>query len=114
MLRSKPDKAAPRKIAGRDIPPGTKIVTYVSRGMEAMRGFDIFMKAAKKLYERRSDVLFVVVGSDRICYGGDSRFNRELDRLMPQLNETVRSFRALADLLARNPEALIKGRNPKE
>ena len=47
-------------------------------------------------------------------YGGDSRFNRELDRLMPQLNETVRSFRALADLLARNPEALIKGRNPKE
>jgi paraquat-inducible protein B len=46
-------------------------------------------------------------------YGGDSRFNRELDRLMPQLNETVRSFRALADLLARNPEALIKGR-PKE
>src|SRR6185437_1484310 len=47
-------------------------------------------------------------------YGGDSRFNRELDRLMPQLNEAVRSFLALADLLARNPEALIKGRNPTE
>ena len=43
-------------------------------------------------------------------YGGDSRFNRELDRLMPQLNEAVRSFRALADLLSRHPEALIKGR----
>jgi glycosyltransferase involved in cell wall biosynthesis len=70
----KPDKTAPRRLAGRDIPPGTKIVTYVSRGMEAMRGFDLFMKAAKKLYERRTDVLFVVVGSDRICYGGDSRF----------------------------------------
>ena len=44
-------------------------------------------------------------------YGGDSRFNRELDRLMPQLNEAVRSFRALADLLSRHPEALIKGRS---
>jgi len=43
-------------------------------------------------------------------YGGDSRFNRELDRLMPQLNEAVRSFRALADLLSRHPEALIQGR----
>jgi len=43
-------------------------------------------------------------------YGGDSRFNREIDRLMPQLNEAVRSFRALADLLSRHPEALIQGR----
>ena len=46
-------------------------------------------------------------------YGGDSRFLRELDRLMPQLNETVRSFRALADLLSRHPEALIQGRTNK-
>jgi len=46
-------------------------------------------------------------------YGGNSRFNRELDRLMPQLNETVRSFRALADLLSRHPEALIQGRTNK-
>jgi paraquat-inducible protein B len=29
---------------------------------------------------------------------------------LPQLNDTVRSFRALADLLSRHPEALIKGR----
>ncbi|MBV8393241.1 MAG: MCE family protein [Alphaproteobacteria bacterium] len=43
-------------------------------------------------------------------YGGDSRFGRELDRLIPQLNDAVRSFRALADLLSRHPEALIRGR----
>ena len=36
-----------------------------------MRGFDIFMKVAKLLCERRRDVLFVVVGDDRICYGGN-------------------------------------------
>jgi paraquat-inducible protein B len=43
-------------------------------------------------------------------YGDDSRFRRDVDRLMPQLTDTVRSVRALADLLSRHPEALIRGR----
>jgi paraquat-inducible protein B len=43
-------------------------------------------------------------------YGDNTEFNRELDRLLVQLNDAVRSIRALADLLARHPEALIKGR----
>ena len=69
-----PDPAAPRRIGYRDIPAGTRIVTYVSRGMESMRGFDIFMRVAKRLCDRRSDVLFVVVGQDRVCYGGDDKY----------------------------------------
>jgi glycosyltransferase involved in cell wall biosynthesis len=64
----------PRRIGDRVIPEGTRIVTYVSRGMESIRGFDIFMKAAKRIYQRRGDVLFFVVGEDRICYGGDEEF----------------------------------------
>jgi len=51
-----------------------------------------------------------LTGSANAAYGNDSKFSRELDRLLPQLNETARAFRALADLLARHPEALIKGR----
>ncbi len=51
-----------------------------------------------------------LAGSLNNAYGQESRFSRELDRLLPQLNEMTRSFRALADLLARHPEALIKGR----
>jgi paraquat-inducible protein B len=43
-------------------------------------------------------------------YGDNTKFNRDLDRLMVQANDAVRSIRALADLLARHPEALIKGR----
>jgi len=43
-------------------------------------------------------------------YGDQSKFHRDIDRLMPQLTETARSIRALSDLLARHPEALIKGR----
>jgi paraquat-inducible protein B len=43
-------------------------------------------------------------------YGDNTQFNRDLQRLMAQLTDAVRSIRSLADLLARNPEALIKGR----
>src|SRR5262249_2935677 len=46
----------------------------VSRGLESMRGFDIFMQAAKRLCERRRDVVFAVVGDDKDHYGGDSEF----------------------------------------
>ncbi|AMV38240.1 glycosyltransferase [Planctomyces sp. SH-PL62] len=63
----------PRAINGRAVPPGTRIVTYVSRGFESMRGFDVFMKVARRVYLERPDVLFVVVGSDRVAYGGDMR-----------------------------------------
>ncbi|MBY0587869.1 glycosyltransferase [bacterium] len=60
-------------LGGQTLPKGKKIVTYVSRGFESMRGFDIFMKIAKRIYQDRSDVHFVCVGSDRVCYGGDNR-----------------------------------------
>ena len=43
-------------------------------------------------------------------YGENTQFNRDLGRLMVQLNEAMKArFRALADLLARDPQALIKG-----
>lgn len=63
----------PRRIGDRTISDSTRVVTYVSRGFESMRGFDIFMKTAKRIYEAYPDVLFVVVGSDRVCYGGDEK-----------------------------------------
>jgi paraquat-inducible protein B len=43
-------------------------------------------------------------------YGDNTKFNRDLDRLLAQTTDAVRSMRALADLLARHPEALVKGR----
>jgi glycosyltransferase involved in cell wall biosynthesis len=70
----KPDAQPNRLIAGWDLPTDKKIITYVSRGMEALRGFDIFMKIAKRICDHRDDVLFVVVGEDRVAYGGDHRY----------------------------------------
>ncbi|MBX6315759.1 MAG: glycosyltransferase [Isosphaeraceae bacterium] len=67
----------PRRIGAREIPPDTRIVTYVSRGFEAIRGFDIFMKVARRIYRRMPNVVFAVVGTDRIAYGGDLKFIKE-------------------------------------
>ena len=63
-----------RTILGQNIPADTRIVTYVSRGFESMRGFDMFMKAAKRIYEQYPNVVFLVVGTDKIAYGGDEEF----------------------------------------
>jgi glycosyltransferase involved in cell wall biosynthesis len=63
-----------RKIAGVDVAPGTRLVTYVSRGFESMRGFDIFMRSAKLIYQQYPDVVFIVIGTDRIAYGGDDGY----------------------------------------
>lgn len=52
-------------------PSGSLIVTYVSRGLEAIRGFDIFMRVAKRICDARPDVVFMVVGSDEVVYGND-------------------------------------------
>ena len=54
-----------------DIPADTKFITYVTRGFESMRGFDIFMKMAKRICDMRDDVVFLVAGTDRVCYGAD-------------------------------------------
>ena len=43
-------------------------------------------------------------------YGDNTKFNRDMERLLVQANDALRSIRALSDLLARHPEALIKGR----
>jgi glycosyltransferase involved in cell wall biosynthesis len=63
-----------RTMAGVTVPAGTRVVTYVSRGFESMRGFDIFMRSAKRIAELYPDVLFIVVGAERIAYGGDENY----------------------------------------
>ncbi len=67
-------EGVPRRAGGRSVADGTKIVTYAARGMESIRGFDVFMRAANAVCRRRTDVVFVVVGEDRVFYGGDSEF----------------------------------------
>ncbi|HEX8521898.1 MAG TPA: glycosyltransferase [Tepidisphaeraceae bacterium] len=70
-LRPPLESRGTRHIGGVSVPASTRVVTYVSRGFESMRGFDIFMKSAKIIAQRFPDVLFFVVGSEKMSYGGD-------------------------------------------
>lgn len=68
------DAASPALTAllgGRALPAGTRLVTYVARGLESMRGFDLFLRVAGRICRQRSDVLFAVVGGDETYYGWD-------------------------------------------
>ncbi len=56
---------------------------------------------------KRTDRL---IASMETGYGANSQVNRDIARLMVQLSDAARSIRVLADLLARHPEALIRGR----
>lgn len=49
------------------------MATCVDRGFEATRGFDISLKAARRIDRARPDVLFVVVGEGRVVHGGDAK-----------------------------------------
>jgi glycosyltransferase involved in cell wall biosynthesis len=61
----------PQEIAGRSVAEGTKVVTFVARGLESVRGFDLFLAVAGRVMRERSDVLFVVAGDERAYYGWD-------------------------------------------
>lgn len=73
-LRPPVERRGTRQIAGVAVPASTRIVTYVSRGFESMRGFDLFMRAGKIIASAFPDVIFFIVGTDRIAYGGDESF----------------------------------------
>ena len=73
MWKPRPRSTGQRRAGRYVIPAGPRLVTYVSRGLESIRGFDIFMKTAKKIYQRLPDVRFVVVGQDKVFYGSDER-----------------------------------------
>jgi paraquat-inducible protein B len=73
--------------------------------------------AAKQLPQIAADLQKTLASANRLVqsldtgYGGNTQFNRDLQRLLVQVNEAASSVRSLADLLSRNPEALIKGRS---
>jgi paraquat-inducible protein B len=72
--------------------------------------------ALQHLPEMASSLQAVLANTNRLVtsantgYGGDSAFHRDINRLLNQLGDTMQSLRALADLLNRHPEALIRGR----
>jgi glycosyltransferase involved in cell wall biosynthesis len=67
----KPGEVSPNSELKRTWPADAKLVTYVSRGLEAMRGFDTFMEVAHRVSQKRDDVHFVVAGNPKTNYGSE-------------------------------------------
>ena len=70
-----PGRVGSRSIAGKTIPDGTKVVTFVARSLERLRGFDRFLKLANALIRERSDVVAIIVGDPKVSRTLDVTFH---------------------------------------
>ncbi len=64
-----------RTLAGRLVPEGTRIVSFVARSLERLRGFDRFWHTANALLRARPDVVCVMVGDPVVQRGLDVQHN---------------------------------------
>jgi glycosyltransferase involved in cell wall biosynthesis len=67
-------RGRPRSVAGRSIPQETRVVTFVSRCLERLRGFDRFMELANRLLRAGPDVLCIVAGEFIVQRGLDIEY----------------------------------------
>ena len=80
-LRDRTGHSEPRSIAGRAIPGSTRVVSFVARSLDRVRGLDRFLKLADVLLRSIPDVLCVVVGDPIVRRGLDVVFhNRDYCR----------------------------------
>jgi glycosyltransferase involved in cell wall biosynthesis len=66
-----------RTISGRMIPESTRVVSFVARSLDRLRGFDRFLAAADAVLRARPDVLIVVVGDPIVRRGLDVAFHNK-------------------------------------
>lgn len=98
--RRVPDRCVGRLRFGRN----ARIVTYACRGFESLKGFDIFLKVAKRIYEAQPNVVFLVAGSEGVYYGYDLEYIREKSFLRHAWNQDhydPRRFRFLGHVSRR-------------
>jgi glycosyltransferase involved in cell wall biosynthesis len=66
------DRAALRRALG--LPPESPIVGFAGRSLEAVRGFDVFVRAAAEIRRRRPDARFLVIGDEQTLYGSETAY----------------------------------------
>lgn len=55
--------------SGRKLRAGEEIVTYVSRNLEPLRGYHIFMRALARILRERPRAQIVIIGGNSVSYG---------------------------------------------
>jgi glycosyltransferase involved in cell wall biosynthesis len=71
----RPSKSKPTTIAGRTIPENAKVVTFVAKCLDRLRGFDRFLKLANALAREQPDVIAIAVGDAKVTRGLDVAFH---------------------------------------
>jgi len=56
--------------SGRTVGPADEVVTFATRSFEPLRGYHVFLRAARLLCERRPGTLFLVAGNEKFSYAG--------------------------------------------
>jgi glycosyltransferase involved in cell wall biosynthesis len=69
------DRSEARSIAGRVIPSSSRVVSFVARSLDRLRGLDRFLKLADVLLRSSPDVLCIVVGDRIVRRGLDVAFH---------------------------------------
>ena len=73
----------PRTIGGRDVPTGTRVVSFVADRLDKLRGFDRFVALANRLLRARLDVLCVTIGGAPVRRGLDVQlYNQDYGSLV--------------------------------
>jgi glycosyltransferase involved in cell wall biosynthesis len=54
---------------GRQVGSSDEVVTFVSRNLEPLRGYHVFMRALPEILERRPNAQIVIIGRDGLSYG---------------------------------------------
>jgi len=96
-------RPGPRRLGDEVLDDDLRVVTYVARGLEAMRGFDIFVRVANRIAAAMAKVVFVVVGAERTVYGNDLRHIRTKtfkEHVLRSERPDLRRFRFLGTIPA--------------
>ena len=70
-------RSGPRSISGRLIPDSTRVVSFVARSLERLRGFDRFLSMADAVLQARPDTLIVIAGDPIVRRGLDVAFHNK-------------------------------------
>ena len=93
------ERLAPNPAAAFSLPDGRvltrrdEVITYVSRNLEPMRGFPVFLRAVPEMLRRRPEAIVVIVGGDGVSYshaapGGKSWKSVCLEEMREPLDPT--------------------------
>ncbi len=95
----------------------SQLAATIASTQDLMRRLDSGVgPVAKQLPEMSAELQRTLKSTNKLLlsldtgYGQDTRFNRDLTRVLMEASDALRSIRSLANLLERHPEALIKGR----